>query len=349
MELPDEVWIAIMDVLISTAESHKDTIQILHNCALVNKAFNTLVDDWQIWKRVAQMFSDYARLKKRHHAIDIEWKTIVRERLSNVIIEREILVGDRAEPEKRYLIQVYGSGDMFIGSEVNKQNVKIIHQYTDIEGFGLQYLHDAIVKYGETEFIMMPYYMELIGPEYRKDILKVVDISTFDPFMLVLTENGCVIEFIFKPSWDTKWDAFTKPRMLEFPFNTQIEKIYAMDYAFMAIQNGFLWVWSVIDNPIGGSENIRSPPVRIDALSSMYVYYIENQSLSATRVYYVMRNSINNEDLLKFKSPYKDDIVDPNAIYVDIENAQVMQLIASSVFTEEQIQEIAEKIRDANI
>jgi hypothetical protein len=346
MELPDEVWIAVMDAAISTVESYKDALQILHNCTLVSKAINAIVDDWQIWKRVAQMFSDYARLKKRYHAIDIEWKTIVRERLSNVIVEREILVGDRSAPEKRYLIQVHGSGNMFIGSDVNKQRAEFIHRFTDItEGFGLQLFHDAIVKYGETEFIMMPYHMELVGPEYRRDMLKVVDVSTFDPFMLVLTETGCVIEFIFKPSWDTKWDEFTKPRMLEFPSDVHIEKIYAMDYAFMAIQNGFLWVWSVIDNPIGG-ENIRTPPLRLDVLSSMYVYYIEHHT-SITRVYYVMRNSINNEDLLKFKSPYKDDIVDPNALYVDVENAQVMQIITASVFTEEQIQEIAEKIRTA--
>lgn len=340
MKLPDEVWVLIAQFLVDEKESYKKTIQILYNYMLVNHQSLAIANDWQVWKRVAQLFTDYARLLKRHMAINIEWKAIVQERLSRIILEREILVGDRTSPERRYLVQVHGSGNMFIGGDIDPQRRIFIHQFTDLpEWFGLQ--NDAIVKHVDHEFIMMPYHMELVGPDFKRDMLKVVDISTFDPFMLVLTESGEVIEFIFKPSWDTKWDEFTKPRRLEFPNNVQIEKIYAMDYAFMAIQNGYVWVWSVIDNPLGG-ENIRAPPSMITALADMFVYYIEPQALM-TRLYYVPRKIIDNDSALKFRSPYKDDIVDPDALFVDIENAQVMQIIAMAVFSEEEIAAIAEK------
>jgi len=309
---------------------------------LVNKQFYMISNDWQIWEKVARLFSDYARLKKRHTATDAEWKLIVQERISKVILEREILVGDRTNPEKRYLVTLHGNGNMFIGSNIDNERARIIHQYTDVFNT-LQ--TDALVKHKNNEFIMMHYDMELIGSEFKKDLLKVVDISTFDPFMLVLTESGDVIEFIFKPSWDTKWDEFTKPRLLNFPKNVQIEKIYAMDYAFMAIEKGYVWVWSIIDNPLG-DENIRTPPTLIEALKNMFVYYVELMGL-ITRIYYVSRDIVNKDNMLKFRSPYKEDIVDPDAIYVDIENIQVMQIIAMSVFTEQQIQQIAEKVRTA--
>lgn len=337
MNLPDEVWIGVVQALVDDCESYKITLQLLHNYMLVNQQSYAIANDWQVWRKVAQLFSDYARLRKRHLAVGIDWKTIVQDRLKHIVTEREILVGDRAAPERRYLVQVHGSGNMFIGGDIDKTRAQLIHQFTDNVWF--ESMQDALVKYGDNEFIMQPFH--LIGN--GQNALKVVDISTFDPFMLVLTETGEVIEFIFKPSWDTKWDEFAKPRRLEFPSKVQIEKIYAMDYAFMAIHDGHIFVWSVIDNPIGG-ENIRTPPTRIDALRDMFVYYVEPLG-NTTRLYYAPRKTVNTDSLLKFKSPYKDDIVDPDAMFVDIENAQVMQIIAASVFTEAQIEEIAEKIR----
>ena len=308
---------------------------------LISNGFSSLARDWQIWQKVAQKFSDYARLHKRHQATDQEWQQIVLDRLRHVVVEREILVGDRNAPERRYLVQIHGNGIMYMGGNVDRKRAEFIHMFTDLPG--VMCYNDPVVKYGDNAFIMIPFHLSVSG---KSDIMKVVDISTYDPFVLILTETGEVVELVFKPNWDTKWDEFSRPRRVPFPDGVTIEKIYAMDYAFMALEHGYCYCWSVIDNPLGTRENIRTPPIRLEALSSMYVYYVEPIG-ELTRLYYVPRSVADGESVLRFKSPFKDDIVDPTAQFVDIQNTDVMALIAQSVFSEEEIVEIAERIRIA--
>jgi hypothetical protein len=360
--IPAEILLAIAKFVIRDTYNYEMAIKILHSNALVSTRFNDVFNANEVWQDIALKFNDYTRLYRRRCATNLTWREVIQERLSNVFIEREILVGDRERPERRYLVQVHGNGNLFIGGNINMDRSILIHRFTDLARRfgGSGEMSDAIVCRNvsnelspvEIDYIMMPYNMNLHE--------KVVDVSTYDPFMLILTDKGNVVEFIFKPSWDTKWDEFSRPRCIDFTntvlgskehssFETKkvsVDKIYAMDYAFMAIADGYIYTWSVIDNPLGG-ENIRTPPVRIDALSSIYVYFVEQNGLT-TKLYYTPRTLImDDHETYKFKSPFKEDIVDPDALFITIDNQQVMAIIAESVFTEEQIVEIAQRIRIA--
>jgi hypothetical protein len=336
--IPEELQLKQFIILIESVHTWEEAIRLLRNIMLVCQTWYRYGCDWQLWKLVATKFHDYVRLLKRHQSIGVEWKTIIKERLSKVFIQQEILVGDRLSPECKYLIEIHGDGTMYLGNAVLSE---LIMQLYMISGNDSNY--GNLVSYNGTSYMMSPFHL---SQTITGGMLKIVDISNYDPFMLALTDTGNVIEFIFKPSWDTKWDTFTRPRYVEFPNDAVIDKIYAMDYAFMAIGNGYVFVWTVIDHPMptrdNHGENIRTKPICLEILRDFYVYYIEPMH-KLTRLYYVIRSS--TTDMLRYKSPFKSDIVDPTALYIDIENYQVMAIIAENIFTSDEITYIADKIQ----
>ena len=327
-ELPIELQLRILSLLIESSHNWEKAIQLLYNGMLINSQSLDLCQDRKLWQMIAIKFNDYARLYKRYKITTADWKVLVRERLSDVIIQRIILVGDRTTPENKYLVRVNGNGTMYIGSVISESQVELIKYFSNNDD------DLDIYRYEDTYYMMIAYYLDVIG----QSTCKVVDISNYDPFMLVLTETGDCIEFIFKPSWDTKWTSFTKPRLMVFPNNTKVDKIYTMDYAFMAISDGFIWAWTVVDHPIPGSNtnSIRTKPVLLEKLSAYYCYYVEPKG-NITRLYYLDRININSESILLYKSPFKDDIVDPKAQFVDVDNYDVMAVITQDIFSEDDV------------
>lgn len=340
--LPDEAVLNIIQHVIDSGTSAKNCIALLNNITFVNKYFHVVTQDWQIWKRIAARFNDYVRLEKRYKAVDIEWYTIVKERLSGVFIEREVIVGPRDAPERKHLIQVHGNGIMFIGTNISGRDAD------NIEHFDRMVLQENIqhnlVRYHDTNYVMIPFHMqlEIVSGDVKlldfHHILDIADVSTYDPFVLVLTSDGHVIEFMFKPSYDTKWDNCAKPRMLQ--LEIPMDKIYAMDYACFAIGDGRVWCWSIIDHPDGTRYNIKTNPTQLIALEPYYVYFIERSRTGFTKVYYVVRQDINEKNKYLYRSP-SIELEQSEHTWFEIPDEQVMAIMIMSVFNDDEMHDIA--------
>ena len=333
----------------------KAAVKIVINLALVNNYFHMVMLDRQIWKTIASSFNDYVRLEKRYKSINIEWRDIVKERLSGVFIEREIIVGPRDAPERRHLIQVHGNGYMYIGTNIPGQDLEIIRYFNrfldmGVDDYDVMY---RLIKYNSIDYIMQPFYFNLdfinnneVIQSKMNHILNVADISTYDPFLLVLTSDGHVIEFMFKPSNDSKWDDCAKSRLLEFSILNcsvdAVEKIYALDYACFALSNGRVWCWSIIDHPDGTRHNIKTKPIRLDQLEPYYIYFIRRDRPGFTKCFFVDRRNINDGNQYLYRSPTLELDIEPT--WMEIPDEQIMALIGASVFTDDEITAIAERV-----
>lgn len=343
-KIPLEI-IAIVFVQVLEDQSCFESLHQMYILSLVNKLFQNLSLENTIWKYIATKFVDYARLLRRYNATDRTWRDICKERVSDVFIQHEILVGSRENPEKKILIQVHGIGQMYLGVVIEDQTRIALLKRNNSELKG-----NLLTEYNGTTYVLTPCHMckttlnehHRTPIMYKNNVWDTVDLACYDPTVLILTNDGTVIEFICKPSWDTKWDKFTYPHLIE--IDTQVEKIYAMDYCNIALSNGYCYCWSIIEHPLVGHLEYKTPweiietkPIRITALDNYYIYFVECKD-NFTRFYYKKRTAMTDDVRLSLKSP---TLLFDTTEFFDIEKSQIMQFISSSCFTEDEIEEIS--------
>jgi hypothetical protein len=332
--IPDEIMTMIGKAVLR-GNTIRDQLNLISIGSLVCSYWNEIWQDGYIWQCVVQSFPDSLRLERRYRATVVSWKELCRERLSSVFLEQEILVGDRTSPEAKYLIQVHGTGVLYIGA--NRNSFDFIpswrlHQSSEPE-------YELVVKRSSDMYYMIPFRAAL------RDAT-VVDISAFDPFLLILTSRGNVIEMIFKPSWATKWKEHSQMRFLEFSGPVELDRVYAFAHACFALQDGFVWCWSIIDHPFpleveeDRRENIKTPPIRLSQLEKLFVYHLESER-DYTRMYYVDRDAHLD---LRIRSP--TDLNPEDVKFIDVSNVDIMYLISTSIFTESEIEAINQRLAD---
>jgi hypothetical protein len=83
-----------------------------------------------------------------------------------------------------------------------------------------------------------------------------------------------------------------QPRLVDFG-GALINRVYAFEHAFFALQTGVsnVWCWSTIEHPfpLEVPENmriIRTKPILLDQLKKFRIYYLE-ATKDHTRMYYI--------------------------------------------------------------
>jgi hypothetical protein len=304
--------------IVSYIAAFIDDVSVLYQCMQVSWMWLECFSHNSIWKRVAKTFPDYSRLLCRYRASGLSWKEICRERLSEVFMQQEMMIGDRAAPEARIVFKLAGTGEMYIDAFVmqNRCISDLPHRLANMQ-----------------------------------QLPKVVDISTCDPFVLVLDVIGNVWEFVFPPSWDHKWAEVSTPRNLS--ITDGVDRVFAMDFACFALSNGRVWTWSIIDHPMPlmvaehERENIATPPVQLVGLEPFWIYYIESTDHGLTRMYYETRSFVNadNRDTFRHPNDVRTIYPDRTVRYHDIPNEQIMALISQSIWSDDMISQIVEQMQ----
>lgn len=355
----ENVWNGIPDEIIANVASQmvvgtnvKEITNEFYYTMLVCKRWYSVFTDGNIWRSISQLFPDYVRLDARYRASSVSWMELCRERLSSIFMEHEILVGDRENPENRTLIQILGNGDTYIGF-VNdfKDDMSSKAKWNTIFSAAFKAKN---VKYRGLSYLMYAQYYQIkgIGPK----IFNAIDLSNYDPFVLLLGSEGQVLELIYTTSKEKKW---RKPsRELEFIKNDichKMDRVYAMAFACFALSDGHVWTWSIIDHPMPlmvreeNRENILTPPICLDMINGFWVYHLEQSDvLNCTRMYYEMRTIVNDRNRHQFRSPADVLLNDPlrEIQFIDVSNVDIMYLISKSIFSEDMINEITQKMQE---
>jgi hypothetical protein len=322
-----------------------ESVSTVYRMSLVSTRWYSVFTDDVIWKSMAKLFPDYVRLCARHKTSTNSWMELCRERLSKVFLEREILVGDRTNPEDRYLIRIMGNGDLYFGRDVTS-----IVNYID-------YISNTH-RIGDKVYTMDP----VLCGGGDNTIFNAIDLSNYDPFLLILGCDGRVMEFTFAPTRNGLLFYRTherRLRSLEFKKNNIVyamDRVYALDFACFALQDGYVWTWSMIDHPLpltvpeNKRENITTTPICLDILKDYWIYQIApSENLNQhTRMYYERRSLVTHRNRHWFRSIDDIKIMDPGheIRWIDVPNIDIMYLISKSVFTEDEIDTICQTMRN---
>lgn len=330
--ITDELLVMIANSYFDMFDDLNTCLRAMYICYLVCLRWTNVFSEESLWKNICKKCPDYVRLLRRHRATSLTWKIICKEHLSNVIVERLILVGDRLAPEQKILLHVRGDGQLFAGM-------------SDIYVFQMG---EYETKYDDVTYDMIPY--AVVSEDFKLERF-VADLASFDPFVLVLTADGRVIELAFLAAGVEGWNGITRPRQIYFNSGSSdrviIDKVYAFAHSNFALQDGNVWCWTIVDHPFplealpeerGG---IKTRPLLLTRLKQFWIYHIEYPPASEiTRMYYLPRETHSIDELREIR-----DVVDTEEkLYLDVPNRDLMFLMSSTVFTEDQLEYYAQRM-----
>lgn len=176
--------------------------------------------------------------------------------------------------------------------------------------------------------------------KHHMNPLFVIDVSVFDPFVLILTNRSSVIELMFVQELsEGRWWDFREPRIIS--INAKILRVFAFDFGNIAIdENHNVWVWTALEHPfpdpaiLETQKKIRADPLLLDALSKYNIVHCEPGIADHTRMFYTNDDSSHGCDNFK------------TLPYLDVPNVQMIAMIAEQAFTPEILEQLVDRINE---
>jgi len=213
--------------------------------------FNDILTMDFIWKHLCKQFSDFERLRFMHDEQELTWRTIYEKRMTDILHTDELKVGYQDEPENVILFQIKGNGHVLMSTEYIGEELDDVNS---VNFNGYNFKMDKLVN-------TLPEVNVLLS--MNGEIESFVNISVYSPFLLLLTSNGNVYEFIFEPSYNTVFGENTQHKMRyiaipKMPGEKSI-LVKSTPIANYSITNkGRIFAWTTIHetDPLLGTKNI---------------------------------------------------------------------------------------------
>lgn len=288
-------------------------IRMLSTC----RTLRYYADTDEIWFHLCKTFNDFeSRLRARQTTTRVSWAQIYRDRITSVLIERNMSVGDPGNPEYELYIKIFGNGTC----SMYKRSYVALPKAGGMKGLcsEIENMVELNIECGTT----------------RKSYF--IDVHVYKPFVLLLRDDGRVMEMIFAPYYIKDFAEFEKPNLVTFPGITANDDrtrfVRALPVGNFAVsESDCLYVWSIIDHPVNMNK-IRTSPLHIEALDVFLGKYdiLESPDVpNHTRVCY--RECI-GRDPMTGTSLHAEK-------YLDIPNDQLYEMILSDHFTDEEFDE----------
>ena len=297
-----------------------------------------------LWCAICKEFDDFEFIASRQIARNVSWKEMYIQRINNLYREEELVVGLVDRPEYKITIYIYGDGRCFMSKNLYTSN-------NDGEPIATM---PVPLGTGAAQMLQIQNYE--VGDDYGviKDH-EIIDVHAANMTILLLCQDGKVLEMLFTPSWMQEYNDYSTPMLVEFTeligTDDRIRIIRTLMSSNIAIsEQGKVFVWTVIQHP-ETMEIIRTRPLHIRQLDGALqnIYDVENyvpvaaneqnELASYTRI--LWREELSARDPMTGKRIFEDR-------YMDIDNSQIMLLIMENHFSEEDINEISQNITDAD-
>jgi len=293
-------------------------------------------------------------MKSQKIARNTLWKVMYINRLKNLHREQEITVGE--PPEYKITIHIYGDGRCYV-----RKSLSVLPEFLQNDDI-MRYLSssdsdsdgDESGIGNGTEMIPIREY-KVTGHKESGFIeeKEIIDVHAANNTVLLLCQDGKVLEMMFTPSWVQGYDDYHKPTLVEFPqllgTDEYITMIRTLSVGNFAISNkDKIFVWTLIEHPIT-MEKIHTPPLHMHQLQEILsnIYDMDDSdsvdgvdghdSSSYTRIYY---RDFTGKDPMTGSRVYDEK-------YIDISNNQIMMLVMENYFSLPDIERITQTIHEA--
>ena len=313
--------------------SHKETwiyitqfldLQSLAQFARVSKDALEVWNNDLVWLYKSKSERNFQKIKQLKELLHSNWKNAYLMFQYEFIQSLEILIGDRNQPEGRVLIQLLGSGKCYISEkfylgvvfsdrlETNNKNIYyipyngIIYKMVRLNEYNspLYCLEDDIRTI--TKYI--PYssnrnkWKHIKNERLKLNNDRIVEISSYDPYVLLLTEQNKVFEFAVYPESESNVKEGLIPTEVIIPSKDPIFKIKATKIGnFVLTQNSnddvIIFVWTDVNKN-------RSKVISLDPILEYKIYDLEVFN-DITEMYYMKNGKketlkIRNEELMLY-------------------------------------------------
>ena len=312
LDLPKELLIYILEYL------HND-IKSLLNFSRICKLANDLANDNILWKFMSHEYKKNSlvgntiTIESIYNQIidsDINWKTIYKNLLNKIIKSALILIGDRINPTSKILLQLNINGDCYISSLTGYINYEKYHGEISY-----------ITNYNNNIYYMMPinsFKTPLYAPmddlgiskyipftndgkkykfiKYQRskmNNIKIINFETYDPYILLLSNDNRIFEFMLTPSWmdEYKWHSIPNEVNLQLQPNEHIIKMKCSPIGNFVIissspKNKILF-WTMID---GDNYSPKIIPYHDTNFVNINIVDIENIGSSNCKFIYYKNN-----------------------------------------------------------
>jgi len=293
-DIPLEIWTNIL---------LQSDIKTIISFGQTSKSFNLISEDNYIWKCFSNKLKHTKSYPIAQSIIEMNWKKYYQIYIRSIVKSIEVLIGDRTNPENRILIQLQGNGKCYISGRYSRDYIYPVvynsyhYEMVPITEITLPLYYELNELNGIYKYI--PFTNDykkksIIFTERRKlEQTKIIDISSFDPFIILLSDNNRVFEFVLTPEWYTDYKNFAIPTEIIIPLipgDSIVNIKSTMIGNFIFVNNinptiNKVFIWSIIDNK-------RINPILIHALTSIKVIDVEYINKKNSEFIYINSDDI---------------------------------------------------------
>jgi len=309
-DLSPQVWAEVFTKL-NRKNEYGETIydtRTVYNLLLTCQYFNDVMNHDFIWRQMCMEFADLDRLEFMHEHQDVSWRDLYKIRITGVIKQKEIRIGDQSNPENCVLFQIMGNGHVYISTDWSSPtSPRHYTPYSPPRGSSrapkIQWaLHESrqytmapitavctelnkLYERDKSEQPLVDKFVRILpftklGQEQRKKDSVIqdirgglfVNISTFSPFVLLLSKHGEIYELMFLPHGVRGYEGMYVPHLVELAgLNVDEKVVYikATAMANYAVTNlGRLFAWTLFDHPTE-ARKMAALPVEIAQLKGI--------------------------------------------------------------------------------
>lgn len=292
-----------------------DILKVLSTC----KTLASFRNDNILWRMICEEFDDFDFMVSRQMARNLSWKDMYYQRINNLYREETLIVGPLDDPEYKITIHIYGDGRCFMSKRM----------CSNAPG----QIMDA------TQMLQIQRYDSIISD--HSNIIKdheIIDVHANNTTILLLCQDGKVLEMIFTPSWMPGYTEYNVPSLIEFAEledDDRIRIIRSLDSVNVAVsEQDKVFVWTVIHHP-ETMEIIRTRPLYIHQLAGHIsdIYDVTAVTSDVTDAH----SSDEHCTRIWWGSQREER-------FIDLSDVQLMQLIAENHFSVETIQDLTQNI-----
>lgn len=251
VEAPEEIWLHIISYLM-------DDLKSLCNFSVVSKLMNKYCNDDLLWHNICERYKNYKNIKYIKNMIKLDWRSAF-----IYIQDKPIKISGiewQTDSKKEIItFKLMGNGKCFI-SEINSS--KMI-QITEFNSPVYQSMNNLNIIMKHIPFTSDHMKFNFIKNERKKlESVKIADISIYSPFILLLSEDDKIFEFLITPEWVSNYGDYKIPTEVVLPLeNYRIIKINCTMIANFAIakygKKTKVFIWTFIEGQRFGPVLIK--------------------------------------------------------------------------------------------
>jgi len=254
-----------------------------------------LVNNEKMWKKFAKKlnYEKIAEIKKRK----LTWKNSYFTYLDSPIKSLVVSVANNV-PHSKFLIQLKGDGKCFISDDLENPRKGPHRYHVEFENLVFHmneitetstYLYDPLNDLGKITK-HLPFtkdntkYYEIRNRITLLNSVRFIDIDSYDPTILLLTNDNRIFEFLITPKWMRDFKEHLIPNEVKFPLekNEKIKKMICNEIGCFVISNFpkkeenkkcNVYFWTHVDN----SDIIPKLIGPLSALDIIDINYLDKE------------------------------------------------------------------------